>query len=372
MAVSTKLDFGEIGSLNLDPMNPRLGRHRMSRHTRPESILELMFAWKLDELARSYLESGGFWSHEPIIVVREPLYRRKNALVVIEGNRRVAALNFLCNAINGNPRSRQWSEMIEGAIVPDKLFTHVPYLIADDRSDVQAFLGFRNVAGIKQWAAEEKAGFISQLVDQSNLTYEQVARKTGSTIPTVRRHYVAYQLLLQMELVIDDLPHGRTENRFHLLYEAIQKVGVQQYLNLDLGAEPSSGKAGLNNADLARSTNFARWLYGTTTIPPLVWDSRQISDLGTVLASPRAVKYLEKATQPKLHIALELACGPQSELARRLSLACDHIEEALRSVHLFKCNHNLQKVVERLGADSFQLLATFPVVRKRLEDEGRD
>ena len=66
MAVSTKLAFGEIDSLNLDPMSPRLGRHRISPHTRRENLLEWMFAWKLDELARSYLENGGFWSARAI------------------------------------------------------------------------------------------------------------------------------------------------------------------------------------------------------------------------------------------------------------------------------------------------------------------
>jgi hypothetical protein len=75
MAVSTKLSFETIANLNLDPMNPQLGRHRMAKNTSQMKLIEWMTAWKIEELALSYLESGGFWSHEPLIVVEEPLYR---------------------------------------------------------------------------------------------------------------------------------------------------------------------------------------------------------------------------------------------------------------------------------------------------------
>jgi len=82
MTVSTKLSFASIDNLNLDSMNPQLGRHRMAKDTSQEKLTEWMTAWKIEDLALSYLESGGFWFHEPLIVVEEPLYRKKT-----QGNR---------------------------------------------------------------------------------------------------------------------------------------------------------------------------------------------------------------------------------------------------------------------------------------------
>jgi len=80
MAVGTELKFASLDELNLDPMNPRLGRN----NTRPDlpqpDILELMKDWTLDELAVSFLESGGFWTHEAVLVTKERLYG-KNQLV---------------------------------------------------------------------------------------------------------------------------------------------------------------------------------------------------------------------------------------------------------------------------------------------------
>ena len=370
MAVSTTLLRGDVEALKLDPMNPRLGRHRMSPDTPQDQLLEWMGEWKLEELALSYLGSGGFWSHEPLIVVKELLYKKK-ALVVVEGNRRLAALICLKNTLNGDPPSKKWSEMLNGETIPPKLLTDVPYVLADSREDVQAFLGFRHVTGIKQWDADEKAGFIVQLVDGSNLTYDQVARKIGSTTPTVRRHYIAYQLLLQMESTIDDFPIERAERRFAVLYDAIQKHGAQEYLGLSVTAAPDAAKSPIKKKRLSNLAHFSRWLYGTKTIEPLVRDTRQISDFGTILESVRAIEYLENTEQPKFEIAFQLAGGDEPELIRLLSTACDQIEESLRTIHLHKSSQPLQKVVHRLGADATQLLATFPAIRKRLEEGDR-
>jgi hypothetical protein len=113
MAISTELKYATLRELNLDPMNPRLGRHRMSRETPQDSLLEMMQAWVLDEIANSYIESGGFWTHEPLIVVPEELYGA-NRLVVVEGNRRLAALKLLLAASEGHPVSRKWAEIVSG------------------------------------------------------------------------------------------------------------------------------------------------------------------------------------------------------------------------------------------------------------------
>jgi len=42
MAIGRELKHATLGKLNLDPMNPRLGRHRMSRARSQDSVLEMM------------------------------------------------------------------------------------------------------------------------------------------------------------------------------------------------------------------------------------------------------------------------------------------------------------------------------------------
>ncbi|MFQ5420721.1 MAG: hypothetical protein ACE5EY_10225, partial [Anaerolineae bacterium] len=145
MSVSTTLNFATLEDLYLDPQNPRLGRHNINNNLSQEELLEVMRTWTLEELALSYLESGGFWTHEALIVVREPLYDSDDLkLVVVEGNRRLAALKYLKRAFDGSPVSKKWEQIVQDTFPPENLFSQIPFLIAESREDIYAFLGFRH------------------------------------------------------------------------------------------------------------------------------------------------------------------------------------------------------------------------------------
>lgn len=365
MAVGTNLSFAELSKLYLDPLNPRLGRHRMSRETSQDDLLETMREWVLDELALSYLESGGFWSHEPLIVVEEDLYG-KNCLVVVEGNRRLAAIKALKLASDGHPLSQKWAQMLQDAPIPDGLFERIPYVIAESRLDVQAFLGFRHVTGIKQWDADEKAGFIAHLVDDGGLTYQQVARKIGSKTPTVRKHYIAYRVLLQAEDNVDDFDVEKADKRFAILYMSLGTTGAQTYLNLDIASDPAHANRPVPKEHLENLAHFCRWLFGTDETPRLVTDTRQVSDFGTILESDEAVKYLEESNTPKFEVAFRIAGGDEAETIRYVLEAANNVELALMRAHAFKSSTGLQKAVHRLGEDTFKILETFPAIRDEL------
>src|ERR1041384_3053864 len=113
MPVSQKLEFAKIDDLYLDPMNPRLGRHYAGHSVKQEEVLRLMETWKLDELAVSFLESGQFWTQEALICICEELYG-KERLVVVEGNRRLAALMCLRDVLEGRRDDRVWKEVRQG------------------------------------------------------------------------------------------------------------------------------------------------------------------------------------------------------------------------------------------------------------------
>src|ERR1051325_7201341 len=98
MAITNTIQYAELDQLFLDPINPRLGRAHTGREITQERVLELMRDWTLEELAVSFLESG-YWPQEALLVIREELYGAER-LVVVEGNRRLAALKFLHRAIS--------------------------------------------------------------------------------------------------------------------------------------------------------------------------------------------------------------------------------------------------------------------------------
>jgi hypothetical protein len=355
-------------NLYLDPNNPRLGRHNIEKKLGQEGILDIMKDWTLEELAVSFLESG-FWPQEALIVVREPLSGEKNpVLIVVEGNRRLAALKMMARAREkkqGVPE--RWLELIRGykAEAFDSI-KEIPYILKKSRKEVRAYIGYRHVTGIKEWNPAEKAEYIAQLIEDEKLTYEQVRKRIGSKMPTVRQNYISYRLLLQMENRSDKIDVGRVEDRFSVLYLALRTRGVQTYLDIDIEADPKTAKAPVPSGKLKQLENFARWLFGAEDQEPIISDSRQVDDFGRILENATAIQYLERNERPSFSVARRMAGVAESDVSSHLERAADEIEEALKAAHQHKSSKRLQAAVKRVGVDAFQLLALFPGIKKEL------
>lgn len=366
MSISKELQYASIDELNLDPMNPRLGRNNAGPEVLQKTVLELMEDWTLEELATSFLEGGGFWTHEALLVCKENLYD-KLSLVVIEGNRRLAALKLLKIAFDGNPISTKWKEIVKKSKPPKDLFTKIPYLLVTKRSDVESFLGFRHVTGIKEWRPAEKAEFISKMID-GGMSYEEVMRKIGSKTPTVRQNYISFNLLLQIENEVGNIPEENFEDRFSVMYISIKTLGVQKYLHIDILADPKKAKKPVPKEHLKALSNFALWLFGDNERPPLFSDSRQVDNFGRILESKEAIKYLERNERPNFEFALNIAGGDEPEIVDLIEKASDNIEIALTRVHLHKKSKKIQEAMKRFKLDSQQLLNIFPEIKN--EGEG--
>ena len=367
MGISTELQYATLEDLYLDAKNPRLGRHQASTSLSQDEVLDMMSDWVLDELAVSYLESG-FWTHEPLLVVEEEVDGAQR-LIVVEGNRRLAALIYLRRAVDGREVSKKWRLLVEGVDVPEELFAKIPYIHLGSRQDIESFLGFRHVTGIKQWHPEEKAQYIAKLIDERGMSYEEVMRRIGSKTPTVRRHYISYRLLLQMIDSLEDFSVKEAEGRFSVMSLSLRTHGVQQYLDIDIFADPKAAKLPVPQTHLDALANFSRWLFGSQDQPPLFGDSRRIDDFGRILKSPRAVEYLEGNKRPKFDYAFQLAGGDESEIANLVNEAANNVQLALSRVHHYKNSEDIQWAVKRMGIDVLQLLKVFPKIHREYKKE---
>lgn len=354
--MNTKIEYTQLDQLVLDPKNPRLGRIIHRQELTQEDILKEMSKQTLDEIATSFLESG-FWPHEALLCVEET-YQGETKLVVVEGNRRLGALLMLDLAYQGQPFSRRWSNIIDGRTRPDSLFDQVPYILLNDRHDVDAFLGFRHVTGIKEWAPAEKAEFITYLINDRGMSYIDVMRKIGSKTEAVRRNYIAYSILLQMEQT-DGVDVGRVEDKFSVLFLSLRSVGTQQFLNVNINADPDEAQTPIDSEHIDALKEYSRWLFGDEETEPFVTDSRQVDKFSVVLASEAALNYVRSVKRPKLDKAYKLAGGEESEIIDLIENAAYNIEEALSSIHLYQDVERIQRGVSRLLKDAEQLRKTF-------------
>ena len=361
MAISEELQYAQLDELYLDAKNPRLGRPEANAMLSQEQVLDRMRSWTLDELAASYLESG-FWTHEALLVVEEELDGHPR-LVVVSGNRRLAALICLRRALDGVLVSRRWRTVVENRNVPDVLFDRIPYVRFKSRQEIESYLGFHHVKGIKQWSLEEKAQFIAKLIDERGMDYGEVARKIGYKTSVVQRYYISYRLLLQMENHLEDFSIEDAAMRFSFLFHLLRIGGARKYLNIDLSSDAQAAKTPVPKTHLPKMECFARWVFGTDKQQPLFGTSHREEDFDTVLTSPEAVKYLEANENPNFDYAFQLAHGDEPEIVRSLNEAGFNIAISLNSVHRYKDSLEIQRAAERLAVDFNELLNRFPSLR---------
>ena len=348
----------------LDPKNPRLGRQNTEKGLDQSAILELMKDWTLDELAVSFIESG-YWPQEAVIVVSEK-HKGKLADIVVEGNRRLAALKLLHLAWRGKPISAKWEELGKSAVASRrKELEEIAVIRKGSRKEVKAYLGFQHVTGIAEWNPAEKAEFIASLIDDG-LSYDDVRKQIGSKTPTVRQNYIAYRVLLQMEDISDDVDLERVEKRFSVLYLSLRTNGVQNYLQIDIKAEPDAAKRPIPSKHMKNLARFALWLFGKGEQGPIVPESREVDEFGRILESESAVAYLERTERPSFEVARRMAGVAESEIGEHLERAADEIEEALKAVHQHKKSKRVLAAVQRVGLDAMQLLEVFPNIKKEV------
>jgi len=365
MPLAHTIEFAPLDELYLDPTNPRLGRANSGPAVPQQKVLELMRSWTLEELAVSFLESG-FWPQEAVIVVNEPLYGTPDKLVVVEGNRRVAALNYLRDSIDGNPVSRRWRQIADGAEPREDLFTRIPYILADSREDVTAFIGFRHVTGIKEWDPAEKAEYIARMVDERGLPYEAIRKQIGSHLETVRRNYIAYRILRQLDSLDTEISQEGLERRFSVLFLSLRELGVQSFLGINIRAEPEEAKHPVPSENEENLSHLAIWMFGTDDRRPLFSDSRYVGDFGRILSVPDAVYYLRDSPEPSFDLALRKAGVEQEEIASQLREASNQMELALSRVHLHLESEEVQKAIRRLALNAKELILKFPSITQEI------
>jgi hypothetical protein len=334
MAIGKELTYLPVDKLKLDPSNPRLGRDKRRAGLDQDALLREMATWTLEELIDSFAQSGGFWTQDALIAVEEKDRGQATGyFVVVEGNRRLASIKLLQAALKKTIVPPRWlGERLDTYHPPldDDLFKKLPVLIADQREDVLAYLGFRHVTGIKQWRPAEKAEFITSLVDDQKMTYREVARQIGSRSDTVRQNYTAFKMLIQME-EMENFDWSEVEERFSLLFLSIRSEGTRDFLGIELKGDGPKSEKPIPPEKTNNAESFVTWLFGTKDKRPIVGDSRNVDRFGEILGEPRAVDYLRNSSRPdfdtaySLTASADLVIDPLKEAARQIRLALSEL-----------------------------------------------
>jgi hypothetical protein len=259
--------------LLFDPENPRFGG-ALEGKSQPE-IQKAIFGapYYASELVDSFLENG-FIEYEPLVVRRQG-----DKYVVVEGNRRLAAVN----EIRANPdkyRDRRVDlDKVPAIVFPDQ---------ADDelqQSQMRIYLGVHHMLGFREWPPLAKAQFLERESLRVG-SLERIIKEVRVTKQQARRFLLPYRLLKEARM---RLPENED---FWVLAEALGRTGVKKFLQLDVDADTLQ----ILGYDKANLKVMLDDLYGPReastrqrdTGAKKVHETRDLSTYASVLSSEKA------------------------------------------------------------------------------------
>ena len=277
-----------LENLKFDAMNPRLPV-RLQGITDESKVIDYMVKYgNIVELMLSIAETG-YSDAEPLLVVAD----FDGKYMVVEGNRRLAALKLLCNPELTKVRIQSIKEVISNANYRPK---EIPCILYSKREDVLDYLGYRHITGVKDWGALEKARYLDQLYrihiadTEPDKIYSKLAKMIGSRTVYVSKLHTALKLY---EKANDNAYYGadikEEDISFSWLTTALGYSGIMNFIGLS--STPTADMLeGLNEENYKK---IFTWMFFPGKI--VIKESRQISELAKITESVVALEQIGRA-----------------------------------------------------------------------------
>lgn len=310
----------QVANLYFDPHNPRLAELRLSVEKQDEIAKVLWRDRAVNELVDS-IAASGYWAHEELFATVED-----NKLVVIEGNRRLAAVKLL---LDDGLRERIGASGVPDLPASDKAKLKQLPVIQCSREAVWQYIGFKHVNGPQDWDSIAKAQYIARIRNDYRVPLEDIARTIGDRHDTVRRLYRGLMVLEQAEQsrAFDRDDRYNTRFAYSHLWTGLGYSGIQEFLGLtaEKGFKPNP----IPTSRLANLRELCVWLYGSKEAgkAPLIRSQNpDLRNLDEVLRSKNGVAALRSGLP--LETSLKASRGDERLLLEAMVLAEQKLKEA--------------------------------------------
>jgi hypothetical protein len=349
-----KAEFESPAKLHLDLMNPRIPDEAFENE---EMVLDyLVDHADVDELVQSILSSG-WLDYEPLIVV-DP------GNIVVEGNRRLAALRIISDQAL---RSRL---KIELPVAPSAgaAPAYVRIRRVKSRTDARDFIGFKHINGPYKWDSLAKAKYAAEWFREGG-DINQISRRLGDNHNTVSRLVNGWNVLHQaLELGFDRDNTTKRSFPFSHLYTALARPNVRRYLGLpDDDISSVLAKDPIPREKTENLQTLMSWLYGQKNEPAVIASQNpDLNRLVEVLGNDTARTMLE-ATRD-LNVAYGQVEDKTLQFSRTLMLTIKQAEDTLKFVGNYDGRADLMSAGDNLRRTVLSLHGAMKAARDRAEE----
>lgn len=318
--VSDALERIEIEDLAFDLRNPRLPEFDLGEDAAEEDVIALLWAsMDVRELVLS-IAASGFFDHEPLIVAREG-----GQNIVIEGNRRLAAVKLLADP---DLAASLGIDLPSVAAEERAALRSVP-AVRESRRDAWRYLGFKHVNGPAKWSSFAKSRYIAEVHREYGVELNEIAKQIGDTHQTVQRLYRGLMVIEQAErrCVFDREDRWKRHFSFSHLYTGLDYEGVSSFIDLTpASAEDEEPVPGKRVAELGE---LCAWLYGSKKSerrPVVQSQNPHLRQLNAALKSREGLAALRRGES--LEVAFEASQPSASRFEESLLRARHELQRA--------------------------------------------
>jgi hypothetical protein len=283
------------------------------------------------------------------IVVRPYRYGLGDKWVVIEGNRRLAAVKWILEDYDAGVSIRP--SVLES-------IKELPVVKVEEAGSDEVFraslMGIRHISSIKQWGGYQRAKLIASMRDNLDLDISAIAESLGLSSQEVNRRYRAFKVLEQMRADEGSSQYAGP-TLYPLFHEAISLPNVREWL----------GWSETDNQFRNEETLQAFYDLVTPSSdqdgndkPPKITTYIQVRELRDILSRPEAKRILVDPNRP-LQEAINIA--KQDEYAH---LWVTDVSTAIRSLQ----NMGIQELKDLSEDDAALLKKLSEIVIERLKD----
>jgi len=309
--------------LEFDPDNPRFYRLKNTHdvHLIVEKMLDVE---NLPDLMRSIGQKGYFLG-EPLLVVKQ---LRTENYIVVEGNRRLAAVKLLNGEISPPQRRKNSVAEIISGITESPPF-ELPCLVFADQKDVLRDLGYRHITGIHEWDSLSKAKYLFKLRETfyyslpRNEQLRAMANDVGSGPASVAQLLTGLALYEKAENSgFFGLPIEPKDVEFSYITTALNYKSISTWLGLE-----SRTDMDVSNLELGNLKNIFAWMFSKDQqARTILGETRNLKKMAAIVASPEAVRVLiDKGDLDEAYLHSD---GPENAL----ELAMSQADQKLRIV----------------------------------------
>ena len=316
--VSETTKMMPVAELAFDVKNPRLVEFDLGDLPSDAEVIEML--WRAMDVREVMLSiaASGYFPHEPLIVAQED---GKN--VVIEGNRRLAAVRLLLDPNVADVPGIPWID--ENA---KKNLDRLP-TIGSTRKEAWQYIGFKHVNGPAKWSSYAKSKYIANVYREFGVNLEDIAKQIGDTHKTVQRLFRGMMVIEQAERwkVFDREDRWREHFSFSHLYTGLDYAGISEFIGLSSEADENPEPV---PADKKRELEeICIWLYGSKKreLPPVIQSQNpHLRQLDSVVTSRAAVAALRDGVE--LSRAFEISRPSTTVFEESLHAAKRDLEKA--------------------------------------------